>query len=50
MNDLKIYGLNIGAIVFSAINNINPTLQSIVLIMTIIYTGIKIYQQLNGKD
>lgn len=50
MQDLRIYGLNIGAIIFSAVNSINPTLQTIVLLMTIVYTGIKIYQQLDGKD
>ena len=47
MQDLKIYGLNIGAVVFSFATDINPSLQTIVLIMTILYTGINIYKQLN---
>lgn len=47
MQDLKIYGLNISAVAFSFIKDINPALQTIVLIMTIIYTGINIYKQLN---
>lgn len=47
MQDLKIYGLNIGAVVFSAINEINPVLQTMVLILTIIYTAINIYKQFN---
>lgn len=50
IQDLKIYGLNVGAIIFSAVSNINPVLQSVVLVLTIIYTVIKIHQQLNGKD
>lgn len=50
MQDLRIYGLNLGAIIFSAVNNINPTLQTIVLLLTIAYTAIKIYKQLDGKD
>ena len=47
MQDLKIYGINIGAVAFSFVTDINPILQTIVLIMTIIYTGINIYKQLN---
>ena len=35
MQDLKIYGINIGAVAFSFITDINPILQTIVLIMTI---------------
>ena len=50
MQDLRIYGLNIGAIIFSAIDAINPQLQTVVLLLSIVYTVIKIYQQLNGKD
>jgi len=46
MQDLKIYGLNLGAIVFSAMPNINTKLQTVVLILTIIYTLTKIYKQL----
>ena len=47
MQDLKIYGLNIGAMLFSVVNEFNPILQTIVLILTIIYTSINIYKKLN---
>ena len=50
MSDLKIYGINAGAVVFSAIPNINPTLQTIVLVMTIIYTGMNIYIKLKDRN
>jgi hypothetical protein len=46
MQDLKIYGLNLGAIIFSTVSNINPTLQTVVLLLTIIYTLLKIYKQI----
>ena len=46
MQDLRIYGLNLGAIVFSTMPNINTQLQTVVLILTIIYTLTKIYKQL----
>lgn len=45
IQDLRIYGLNIGAIIFSAMPNINTQLQTVVLILTIIYTLTKIYKQ-----
>lgn len=47
MQDLKIYGLNIGAMLFSVVNEFNPILQTIVLILTIIYTSINIYKKFN---
>jgi hypothetical protein len=47
MQGLKLYGLNLGAVAFSFVRDINPALQTIVLVMTIIYTGINIYKQLN---
>jgi hypothetical protein len=50
MSDLKIYGINVGAVAFSAIPNINPTLQTIVLVMTIIYTGMNIYMKLKDRN
>jgi len=53
MTDLKIYGLNITALFASSplVNGINPLLQTIVLLLTIIYTGINIYKNLrNGKS
>jgi hypothetical protein len=45
--DLKIYGLNIGAMLFSSVGQFNPILQTIVLTLTIIYTAINIYKGLN---
>ena len=45
MQDLRIYGVNIGALLFSAMPNINTQLQTVVLILTIIYTLTKIYKQ-----
>jgi len=46
MQDLRIYGLNIGAVIFSSMPNINAQLQTVVLILTIIYTITKIYKQI----
>ena len=46
IQDLRIYGLNLGAIMFSTVNNINPALQTVVLVLTIIYTLTKIYKQI----
>lgn len=42
--DLKIYGLSVGSLLFSGVSDINPFLQFIVLILTIVYTGINIYK------
>jgi len=53
MTDLKIYGLNITALFASSplVNGINPMLQTIVLLLTIIYTGINIFNKIkNGKS
>ena len=52
MEDLKIYGLSFGAILFSVINQMNPYLQTVVLITSIIYTILRIVQNLkdDGKD
>jgi hypothetical protein len=50
MSDLKIYGINVGAVAFSALPNINPTLQTVVLVMTIIYTGMNIYIKLKDRN
>jgi len=46
IQDLRIYGLNIAAVVFSSLPNINTQLQTVVLILTIIYTITKIYKQI----
>jgi hypothetical protein len=47
MTDLKIYGINITALVASSpmVDGINPVLQTIVLLLTIAYTSINIYQK-----
>jgi len=50
MSDLKIYGINVGAVAFSAMPNINPMLQTVVLVMTIIYTGMNIYMKLKDRN
>ena len=46
MQDLKIYGISLGGITFSIMPDINPILQTIVLLLTIIYTVIGIMQKL----
>jgi hypothetical protein len=48
MTDLKIYGINIAALITSSpiVTGINPALQTIVLLLTIGYTCINIYQKL----
>lgn len=46
IQDLRIYILNIAAVVFSSLPNINTQLQTVVLILTIIYTLTKIYKQI----
>lgn len=45
MEDLKIFGLNVGALVFSVIPDLNPILQTIVLILTIAYTILMIIKK-----
>jgi len=46
MQDLKIYGISLGGITFSIMPDINPMLQTVVLILTIVYTVIGITQKL----
>ena len=48
MTDLKIYGINITALLASSplVEGINPILQTVVLLLTIGYTSINIYQKL----
>ena len=51
--DLKIYGLNFTALFASSemAVGINPMLQTIVLLLTIIYTGINIYKKIfDGRN
>lgn len=45
MEDLKIFGLNVGALLFSTMPNLNPKLQTVVLILTIIYTILMIIKK-----
>ena len=49
MQDLKIYGISVGGITFSIMPDINPILQTVVLLLTIIYTLIGIKNKLNNK-
>ena len=44
MQDLKIYGISVSGITFSFLPDINPMLQTVVLILTIVYTVIGITQ------
>ena len=46
INDIKIYGLNIAALYISALENINPILQAVSLLLAIGYTIIQIKQKL----
>ena len=45
MEDLKIFGLNVGALVFSVIPDLNPILQTVVLLLTIVYTILMIIKK-----
>jgi len=47
MQDLKIYGLSVGAVLFSSVNELNPILQTLVLMLSLVYTAIGIYKQIN---
>jgi len=44
--ELKIWGLNLGAIAFTIFNEINPVLSTIALLASIIYTILKIKEKL----
>jgi hypothetical protein len=44
--ELKIWGVNLGAIFFSIVNNINPFLSTLVLIASLIYTVLQIKEKL----
>jgi len=46
MNDIKIYALNIAALLVSSVSVINPYLQTASLLLAIIYTIIQIYHKL----
>ena len=49
MQDLRIYGISLGGITFSIMPDINPILQTVVLLLTIVYTLIGIKNKLNNK-
>ena len=46
MEDLKIFGVNIGAVIFSTIPEINTVLQTLVLLLSIGYTIIMIMKKI----
>ncbi len=46
MEDLKIFGVNIGAVIFSIIPEINTVLQTVVLLLSIGYTILMIMKKL----
>lgn len=46
MEDLKIFGVNIGAVIFSTIPEINTLLQTVVLLLSIGYTVLMIMKKL----
>ncbi len=46
MEDLKIFGVNIGAVIFSTIPEINTLLQTVVLLLSIGYTILMIMKKL----
>lgn len=50
MEDLKIYGINLSAIFISLSNTLNQNLESLVLLLTIVYTIIGIYQKINKNE
>ena len=45
MEDLKIFGINIGAVIFSIIPEINTVLQTVVLLLSIGYTILMIIKK-----
>jgi hypothetical protein len=48
MDDFKTYGLAIFTLFFSSIEAINPELKTVVLLLTIISLGVKIYKDLKS--
>ena len=45
--DLKIFGINVGAMIFSVIPEINTVLQTVVLLLSIGYTILMILKKSN---
>jgi hypothetical protein len=51
IENLKIYGINFITLALSITDSVNPFLQTILLSVSIVYTGIKIFKNLNdAKD
>ena len=48
MDSIKVYGINIAAFIGTAMT-LNEGLQTTVLVLTIAYTAIQIYQKLSKK-
>ncbi len=46
MQDLKIFGINVGAMLFSIIPEINTALQTVVLLLSIGYTILMIIKKI----
>jgi len=46
----KLYAVNLGALLFSSMENINSMLQTVVLLLTIGYTGLLIYYKYKNKS
>jgi len=49
MDNVRTYGANFFAILFSGIEDVNPYLQSVVLVLTIIYTCIQIIKKIKSN-
>lgn len=47
---MKTYGLAIFSLFFSSIDQINPELKTVVLLLTIVSLGIKIYKDLKSTN
>jgi hypothetical protein len=49
METIKTYFINLFALMLTSVPTLNSYLQTIVLLLTIAYTGIQIYNKLNGN-
>jgi hypothetical protein len=47
MENIKFYGINLGAVYLTIAPDLNDSLRTLLLILTCIYTGIQIYTKLN---
>ena len=46
MENIKLYGINIAALVLTSVQDILPELQALSLVLAIIYTAIQIFQKI----